>query len=198
MNKRPHHDDLESAARAFLDAERQIDAPDGPAELAASEAARSEAVSETARSEEALFALFAALPDAAPVPGFATAVLQRSGLVRRDLGWGARLATAMAYALVLAGAVWVVPPAAGMLAQLELSAALKALVDAFTFLAARLGDLVMLGQRLAGFGRVLWLILASPPVVLASTLCAALTLLMGRWLAALLAVPRSSLHVAAR
>ena len=181
----PDRDELDAAAGAFLDAERRIDASDpgtGP----------------VGESEQALFALFAALPDMAPHPNFASAVLRSAGIERRDFGWQGQVATAMAYLLVLAGAVWLLPMVVGLLGQFELSAALKAMVDLFTFVVARIGDLVTLSQRLAGFGRVLWLILTSPPVVLVSTLCAALTLLMGRWLATLLAVPRSSLHAAVR
>ena len=185
MKNMSQHDELETATGAFLDAERRIDAsrPDaGP----------------VGESEQALFALFANLPEVAPRPDFAAAVLRRAGIERRDFGWQGQVATAMAYLLVLAGAVWLLPVVVGLLGQFELSAALKAMVDLFTFVVARIGDLVAFSQKLAGFGRVLWLILTSPPVVLVTTLCAALTLLMGRWLATLLAVPRSSLHAAVR
>ncbi|MEM8995189.1 MAG: hypothetical protein AAGF23_10415 [Acidobacteriota bacterium] len=191
------HAELERAAAAFLDAESRVPdlasgAPaDGPGDSVTADLA-------SARAERALVALFAALPTPAPSRAFADRVLAKvhGRFQPRDLDWRGRVATAAAFTLVVVGAYWILPIALGLAASFDLAAVAGVVSGLVAFLAGAVGDALTVANRLTSVGRVLWLILTSPEAISTLTACAALTLVMGRWLAHLLSIPRSSLHAA--
>lgn len=198
------HAELERAVAAFLDAESRVPAlgaradDDGRAEAVDIEGATEPSADlPAARADRALTALFAALPTPTPSRAFADQVLARVGgrLRRRDLDRRGRIATAAAFILVVVGSYWILPVALGLAAGFDLAAVAGVFSGLIAFLAGAAADALAMANRLTSIGRVLRLILTSPEVVFTLTACAALTLVMGRWLAHLLAIPRSSLHV---
>lgn len=195
--------ELEQAFAAFIEAEAQVPDDLPPDASSIDSTTMDSTLARQAVSDAALERLFAAMPQPVPAADFAGQVLRRAGVLRqrlihRDLGWRGRTATAAAFTLVMLGTFWTLPAAFHLLSGFQLGSAFSALANVFSFLISALGDAFALAERFAQIGRILWLILTSPKVVLTLTVCAALTLLMGRWLAHLLSVPRSSLHVAAR
>ncbi|MEO1366377.1 MAG: hypothetical protein AAFX50_04310 [Acidobacteriota bacterium] len=196
MPKPDPHPELERAVAAFLDAESRVPAGDHRAAPPGAPGGPGTADLDAVRADRALSALFAALPTPTPSRAFADQVLARvHGRLRpRDLDWRGRVATAAAFGLVVVGSYWILPIALGLAAGFEPAAVAGFIGGLIAFVVGAVGDALAVANRLTSIGRVLWLILTSPEVMATLTVCATLTLVMGRWLAHLLAVPRSSLH----
>ena len=150
-------------------------------------------------AERQLRALFLALPEPRPSAGFARRVLAGAGLLpMASYGWRTRLA--IGFSLLLCGLASgsLLPLALHLLAAAEPASLIAALVQALAAPFRGIDELMLAGRLVSGFGRALWLVVTSPPVLLGLSVVTTVTFFALRRLLALLSIHRSPAHAYVR
>ncbi|MEE8525426.1 MAG: hypothetical protein V3T72_15930 [Thermoanaerobaculia bacterium] len=139
-------------------------------------------------AEQLLFGLFRALPEAAPVAGFADRVLIAAGVIS---SW--RMRAVVTGGLLAAGlaAAFLLPLAIGLVTRIAPGDVLGLAASGVTAVAAAVDELVVVWHFLARLRETLWLVISTPPVALTLLTMAAVSTLAGRWLVELLSLHRS-------
>lgn len=148
-----------------------------------------------ATAEGALRALFAALPEAVPRPGFADRVLRAAGVLEgvspAPAPWSlpARLGAAVALASTGLAAAFVLPALFAWLRMLSAGQVAGAAIETLAGVASRLDEALALARLASSLAQVLWSAATAPPVALALLSLAAVAALVYRGLCELLAAP---------
>jgi hypothetical protein len=193
--------DLHDIMRRWLLDEEQATVRDAVTVDASADAAADVSADNTAEvAESALFELFGALPTFEPSPFFADQVLARARAAWRpiDLGMRARLLTAASLLLAASAVAFLLPAILTWVVSLQPAELLSSAVELLGASARLFVDLLRWSQKLAGIGRVVWLVATSPQVVAVLSLVAGATLLLSRWWVLLVTSDRSLPHAHAR
>ncbi|MEM9594382.1 MAG: hypothetical protein AAGD06_08965 [Acidobacteriota bacterium] len=157
-----------------------------------------ERAGDDAVAEERLGQIFQGLPLTVPSEAFAARVLAGAGVARRGAAraadLGRQLRPAVAFGLLSAGlaSAFLLPLVARLLAEVDPGSTLAAFAGLFAWLTRGSVVVIEVGAALAGYVRMLWLVLTAPPILSTLLVTAAVSTLLIRWLLELLSFHRSA------